>query len=470
MATLKGKGLIVGELRFRRRIQNQGFYVIKITIRLQHGGGAYRSKNGSQQALSKIRLFYITFLLIPALTLENVKTLTTIAYSLLLLCLAPQKSSAQPGTGTVDFFGVSIALPRPALHGGSDAPLSKASVQQFIGTMDNAGLQTCLQALMRYKEQFRPDDWLYYQLVRKVAQHISPKADNYYRYTFYKWWLLTQSGYHARLLISGNYLLFYVQSDEVIYNIPSRQVDGRQFVCLNYHDYGTIDFDRHRFEDVTPAAPGALQPFSYKVHQLPDFNPADYAEKEVQFTNGLDQYSFRIKINPQVKSIFTNYPVVDYDLQFNMPLSRPTYESLIPSLKKELKRLSQKDGVAFLMRFTRYAFLFKPDTEAFGAEKRLTPEQTLLYEFSDCEDRAALFFFLVKEIYNLPMLVLTYPKHVTVAVEFDKPYGKTIEHEGIKYTVCEPSPQKIDLQVGQLLPELKKQPYQVAFAYRPAAR
>jgi hypothetical protein len=111
--------------------------------------------------------------------------------------------------------------------------------------------------------------------------------------------------------------------------------------------------------------------------------------------------------------------------------------------------------------------LFKPDTEVFGAEKRLTPEQTLLYDYSDCEDRAALFFFLVKEIYNLPMLVLTYPKHVTVAVQFDKPYGKTIEYNGSLYSVCEPSPQKIDLRVGQSIPELRKQPYQVAYAYQP---
>jgi hypothetical protein len=41
-----------------------------------------------------------------------------------------------------------------------------------------------LPLLVQYKNQYGPDDWLYYQAVRKVAQHISPKADNYYRYTF----------------------------------------------------------------------------------------------------------------------------------------------------------------------------------------------------------------------------------------------------------------------------------------------
>jgi hypothetical protein len=65
------------------------------------------------------------------------------------------------------------------------------------------------------------------------------------------------------------------------------------------------------------------------------------------------------------------------------------------------------------------------------------------------------------------MIVLTYPKHVTIAVQFDKPVGKPILYNGNKYSVCEPTPQKEDLQVGQLLPELKKAPYEVAYVYTP---
>jgi hypothetical protein len=119
------------------------------------------------------------------------------------------------------------------------------------------------------------------------------------------------------------------------------------------------------------------------------------------------------------------------------------------------------------MRFTRYAFLFQPDTEHFGAEKRLSPEQTLLYNGSDCEDRVALFFCLVKEIYNLPMIVLNYPSHVTIAVQFEKPIGKPIVYNGQKYSVCEPTPQKVDLMLGQLLPDLNNVAYEIAYIYTP---
>ena len=393
------------------------------------------------------------------------KTVATIfTFWLAAILLSP--CTAQP-VAQIDFFGITAEVPPAPQQPDFNSPLSDVSVASFINNIDAKALQPFLAVLVQYKNQYGPDDWLYYQAVRKVAQHISPKADNYYRYTFYKWWLLQQSGYDVVLTWSGNYLLFYVQCDENIYNIPYRLKGGKQYVCLNYHDYGSIAFEENKFEEIVLQQCDNAKPFSYKVTHLPEFNQADYAEKEILFDYGLNQYQFRIKLNPQVKTIFTNYPVVDYELQCNMPLSRSTYESLIPSLKNATKKLATKDGVDFLMRFTRYAFLFKPDGEAFGGEKRLSPEQTLLYEYSDCEDRAALFFYLVKEMYDLPMLVLTYPKHVTVAVQFEKGYGKTIEYNGVKYSICEPSPQKYDLRIGQLLPELKHQAYEIAYAYKP---
>jgi len=398
------------------------------------------------------------------------KTPYAILLAFLFCSLLTLSTRAQQHASKVDFFGDPVELPGSFQAPVFNQTLSPTSVQNFLNALEEKTLLPYLTPLQQYKKEKNPDDWLFYQLIRKVSQHISPKADNYYRYTFYKWWFLKQTGYDARLLVSGNYLLFYVQCDESIYNIPYRVMEGKQYVCLNYHDYGSIDFEKYRFTDVTPASTTQAKAFTYKVSRLPDFNSSDYSDKEVQFSDGINQYAFRIKLNPQVKTLFTNYPVVDYDLQFNMPLSKATYESLIPSLKKQVQGMKQRDGVEFLMRFTRYAFLFKPDAEVFGSEKRLTPEQTLLYEYSDCEDRAALFFFLVKEIYNLPMLVLTYPQHVTVAIQFDKAYGKTVEYNGMKYSICEPSPQKIDLRVGQISPELRNQSYQIAYTYHPVNR
>lgn len=379
----------------------------------------------------------------------------------------------QPGnTLHFDFYGNQVSLQFscetfPVFNGG----LSQASLESFRNELNNSGLAAAARSLGAYRRQFGLNDWLYYQLIRKTAQQISPKAANYFQYTLYKWYLLTASGYDARLRFTPDKLLFYVRSDDSVFNVPFVLIDEKQFVCLNYHDYGyQVDFENSRFETADLPVTEATGAFSYRISSLPRFSPAAYTEKELRFTRQGQVYSVKIKINPEIKTIFANYPVVDYESYMNIPLSSETYNSLIPQLKQQVAGMSQKEGVDYLMHFTRSAFMFRPDTELYGMEKRLSPEQTLLFDESDCEDRTGLFFALVKEIYNLPMIVLAYPEHVTAAVKFDKPVGKPIIYNGMPFTICEPTPQKKDLSIGQAPPSVKNAGYEVAYAYIPGSK
>jgi len=400
------------------------------------------------------------------------KTRCSILSLLLFLSILPENADCQGSYTPIsfDFYGdpVELRLDNSAII-PYNAQLNEHSIQSFQQEIMSATTAPLIQSLLAFKELYQLDDWLYYQLIRKTAQQISPKADNYHRYTLYKWFLLTRSGFDATLKTDGEKLLFYVQTDENIYNIPSYCKNGKQYVCLNYHDYGfNIDFKTKLFTEVAVDAAEAKRGFSYKINRLPVFRPGDYQEKDLQFNYNENDYHFKVKMNTQIKSIFANYPVVDYASYFNIPLSKETYSSLIPLLKEKVNGMNTKNGVDYLMRFTRYAFLYKTDSEVFGNEKRFSPEQTLLYDQSDCEDRAALFFYLVKEIYNLPMIVLAYPEHVTIAVKFNKPVGKPIIYNGLKYSVCEPTPQKQDLAIGQLSPRFFKEVYEVVYAYTPS--
>jgi hypothetical protein len=367
-----------------------------------------------------------------------------------------------------DFCGDKIAFaPAPGFSVPFGASLSQSSIEDFYQTLLASPYQSIIDSLQAYKERYRPDDWLYYQLIRKTAEQYSPKAENYIRYTLYKWFLLTQSGYDALLTISNQRLLFYVRSDETIYNIPTHIKDNKQYICLNFHDYPNLDVEKERFKPVVLPTALAQMAFSYKVTRLPEFRPADYQEKDIHFNYYDNEYRFKVKVNKEVQAIFNNYPAGDYASHFNIPLSKETYNSLIPQLKKNIRGLSEKNGVDYLMRFTRYAFLYEKDTDHFGKEKRLSPEQTLLYDGSDCEDRVGLFFYLVKEIYDLPMIVMAYPSHVSIAVQLKKPSGKPVFYDGASYYVCEPTPQKEDLAMGEILPSLKTTPFEVVYAYRP---
>jgi len=148
----------------------------------------------------------------------------------LVLGIHTKYSSAQNKIPTIrfDFYGDAIEFPfvNSSLV-NFPGPLSAAAIQSFYESISKTEYQPIVNALLSYKEQTKADDWLFYQLIRKAAQQISPKAENYQRYTLYKWFFLSKSGYDATLSISNDRLLFYVQSDENIYNIPFRMRDGK---------------------------------------------------------------------------------------------------------------------------------------------------------------------------------------------------------------------------------------------------
>jgi hypothetical protein len=397
----------------------------------------------------------------------KVKSLVFIATLWALLIAGKNSYATEAKKADICFYGDTIRFTFDACElVDYNAELTPENIRKFYNGIVAADYDSLVSDMLAYKAKHKPDDWVYYQLIRKVAQYLSPKQDNYIRYTLYKWFLLNKSGYNSTLNIAGDKLLLYVQSDENIYDIPFYTRSSKQYICLNYHDYGTVDRSR-AFTEVAAMSPEAQNPFSYRLTQLPSFSQADYKDKELDFNYNDRSYTFNIKVNTEVGNILKNYPVADYKLYFNAPLSSGTYNSLIPALKKNVKGMSTKEGVDYLMRFTRYAFLYEPDVDNFGKEKRLSPEQTLLYDRSDCEDRAALFYCLVKEIYGLPMIVLEFPKHVTIAVRFDKPVGKPIIYNGNAYSICEPTPQAEDLRIGELSKELKREKYSVAFAYEP---
>lgn len=343
-------------------------------------------------------------------------------------------------------------------------------IRAFRDSMDQNGLDALAQKLLTYKQDKSLDDWLYYQLLRKTAFAICPKFEHYGLYTLYKWYLLGHSGYETAISLSENNLLFYVRTDDQVYGIPFFEREGKRFICLNRHDFPE---EANGFGEVMDAGvfiAGATKPFSYKIQQIPAMQDVALESKHLGFEYKNKKYEFEVKLNSEVRTLFRNYPVADFETYFNIPLSHETYSSLIPALRNSMRNMKTMEGIDFLMHFTRYSFLYEEDQKYFGQEKRLSPEQTLLYEQSDCDDRAALFFYLVKEIYNLPMIVLLYPTHVTIAVELNQEGHRTIEYQGRKYSVCEPTPQAEELGVGKIPKHLRRQSYDIVYAYQPVSR
>ncbi len=315
------------------------------------------------------------------------------------------------------------------------------------------------------KEKQLPD-WLVYQLIRRIAEQINSKYIDYTQYTLTKYLLLIITGFEPVVYTSNDKILLYIKSTDTVFNLPNKKIDGKQFVCLNYHDYGyQINFGLEKFYQKKMNLPNEGRDFRYTIDYLPSFHKETYIDKNVSFYYKHRKESFNILVNPEIQDYFTNYPVTEYRYQFNIPFSEIAYFKLIPELKSRIKNLSIEKGVEYIMTFVRDGFEFETDTRLFGREKRLSAEETLTYNLSDCEDRSALFFLLVKEIYHLPMAILSYPEHVNVAVKLPRNKGLTINIDNDQFTICEPTPQKTKRGIGWMPREIRKQPFEIAYIY-----
>lgn len=345
--------------------------------------------------------------------------------------------------------------------------LTEDAILKFYQNLNSNEYQHLINNLITYRTKEKLSDWLYYQLIRRVSQSLSPKAENYPRYTLYKWYLMNKSGYDARIAIGNNQIIFYIKNKEDISDIPFFNIDNQQYTCLNYHDYGKLFQRTNAYKPIDIYFEEGQKDFRYKIEQMPELMTQGYKVKNLNFEYNNKVYNFNIKVNDEVSSIFRNYPGVDFESYFNIPLTKETYSSLIPVLKENIAKMTTENGVDYLMRFTRYAFLYEDDEENFGREKRLSPELTLLNPYSDCDDRVALFFYLVKEIYNLPMVAILYSTHITMGVQFDKKIGKTIKFEDQYYSICEPTPQTRSLNIGELGDKYLNEEYKIVYHYSP---
>lgn len=90
----------------------------------------------------------------------------------------------------------------------------------------------------------------------------------------------------------------------------------------------------------------------------------------------------------------------------------------------------------------------------FGYEKSFYVEENFYYSANDCEDRAVLLAFLVRNLLHLDVHLLYYPGHEATAIRFSDQSIKGdgyVYQDGSKYIICDPT--YIGAGVGQCMPE-----------------
>lgn len=309
------------------------------------------------------------------------------------------------------------------------------SLMEYYEQMENTPYQHFLDNLQDYKAKYELNDWLYYELLQTSINQIFD-LEGSLKKGVSLWFLLTKSGYDTRLSYHGNDLFIYVWSEEEIFETPMILDQERRFINLSSINSSKKGPEELKLLLYRPGSSG--KSFSFKMEQLPQFK-AQIKAKEIHFK--IKEQSFRITFNTDatIYEVMKNYPSVAEQAYFDIPMSKTAYNSLIPKLKFMLKDKPIHEALQILVAFTRTGFSYKDDHEVFGKSKPMIAEELFHYPYSDCEDRSALFYYLVREILELPMLIIAYPDHLSIAVASEGIRGQAFTFNGKEYYICDPT-------------------------------
>lgn len=155
-------------------------------------------------------------------------------------------------------------------------------------------------------------------------------------------------------------------------------------------------------------------------------------------------------------SFLNDVPMTVFPIYFSSPLSIEAQRALGAKFGALKQKYSQTEIVAILLNFVQTAFAYKTDEDQFGYEKYFYPEEVLGYSYSDCEDRSALFSWLVKTYAGADVIGLQYEGHVATAVCLGDGVslkGDVFPFAGKKYYVCDPT--YINASIGMTMPQFK---------------
>ncbi len=316
--------------------------------------------------------------------------------------------------------------------------------------------------LFHYKKTLGLNDWLYYRLIDAAAREIYKDKHENHRLLF-TWFILNKSGYMVQLNYAESTVNLSVYSEEMVYDMPIRKAGSGYFVDISaYQKEGfrtrMINNDQREFKVRLKG-----KPFSFVLDRLPTFTKKDLQTKTYEFIHDNESYRMSVDMDRSMVQIMYLYPELSIDKHALIPLSDEARNSLFSALGKMIEGKNDFESVRLLLSFTRQFKTYKTDKEAYEIDNlTFSPEETLFYKFSDCEDRSILFRLLVEQLLGKETILLDYEDHATVAVNFDNfDDQNAILYKGKKYSICEPTGPGNHLQPGQFPEGFQKESFNI---------
>ena len=344
-----------------------------------------------------------------------------------------------------DFFGTKLGFNIPnGVDKANFYPQNQKGINNFFNIISLSEYELLTDYITQVSIQLNLNDWGKYLLIKNISQQIFSNQNDS---QLFSWFIFNKLGYSVKVGLSSNRIAILYQSDKDIYSTPHYEINGKNYYAIS--DY-TKDIANKVFTYKQNYS-DSNKSFDLSMDKLPKFKE-NLKLKILSFTQYGKEYKISYKYNKNLIDFMSTYPQVDYEIFFNASMDKRTYKDIATGLKKYIDTKRTSVALDFVLNFVQKAFKYEVDSKQFGREKMMFAEETLYYDKSDSEDRAILFSYLVKKLFNINVVGIKYKDHMATALYIPID-GDSVKIHSKKFIVADPT--YINAIIGKSIPKYK---------------
>lgn len=350
----------------------------------------------------------------------------------------------ESGRSKIAYGGLAFYLNNSLNRKCSLNGLNENAIADAYEALCNSDYKPLLADCAQIRKDLRLNDWGVFTLVRQVADTYCGTANES---IVMQQFLLNEMGYKARMArkATEDKMMLFVATDCSIYAHPYITLNGQNYYNLSGNN------EQCQFYMCQKDSPKAKNSVGMQLKEAPLF-PGTVVSSTHQATGSAAKVT--VDVPKALMDFYKDYPQCDYSVYFNAPVNAAMENRILSSLAPLVQGRNEADAANILINFVQTAFQYQTDGQQFGYEKPFFVEELFYYPYSDCEDRAMLFSYLVRKLLGLDVVLLDYPEHIATAVRFNgNVSGDYLMVNGRKYIVCDPT--YIGASIGMTMPRYK---------------
>lgn len=377
----------------------------------------------------------------------------TIVYNKLADSYKKQQQITKGNTVTINFYGCELDIPfdeslRVKSYGTKETDIAKYLKDMSVNSPYSQKLWENLTDII---ENYGLNEWGYYCLLRSISDKVFISDNDKVLFCFY---MLRNEGNFKVKVARGktsNALTLLIAIDN--------NLDVYSYTYFSLNDNGSkvkyyLVFGGNGNEAIYTY--GFCEQDAEMKQMSLDFNKTlNMGKCNVNRTLKLTgDTRITLPYNSAHIAYLNDVPMTIFPIYFASPISIEAQNELTKNLSKLKSQMTPYEFINMLLHFVQNAFDYKTDEDQFGFEKYFYPEEVIAYPYSDCEDRAALFSWLVTTYTDAKVIGLQYEGHIATAVCFGDDFrteGDAFSYGGKRYYVCDPT--YINASIGMTMPQ-----------------